>query len=198
MRSSHSRVGPFLAAVLLLLLPVGIRGASDEPASTEWLNDDWDGMHRFISQGTIVKGHKFGFIKQQGSCDVDNLWLSWSTTQQVSDLEAVEARIQLTVATTSIQVPVELVGSAPLTPTTTVVAFSNFAAGEELVKLLSNGGEVVVKLAGPEELVSRFEVLEDRFALGGFAASREAAEAACQRDREGSEASADAREGVDR
>lgn len=74
----------------------------------------------------------------------------------------------------------DLVATAPLTPQLRLIAFANFIAGTKLIEALSGGGVLVVKVIGPDELVSRLDILSDTFSLNGFAASRDSATTACR------------------
>lgn len=178
-RHSWARLSVTVVA-LALMLGSSAWEARSESTSGEWVNDLSQGHHRFVTHGAVVWGHKFGFLRESGYCDLDHLRISWSSTRSVDDLRGTRATLQLDTGTMSVEIPMDLVATAPLTPQLRLIAFANFIAGTKLIEALSGGGVLVVKVIGPDELVSRLDILSDTFSLNGFAASRDSATTACR------------------
>lgn len=169
-----------LVFCLALILPSKVQASDDESA---WRISNTSGLVRYISHGTTVHGHKFGFLKQSGRCQSDILWLSWSSTvPQVEQLVGSEVTFLIDVDGTAFEIGVDMRFISALTPMNTmfVALFTNFIAGSKFIDLLSHGTSIKIKIVGPPEASKLFDIPSDNFSLIGFAKARQQAEAICE------------------
>lgn len=162
---------------LLLFLTISnfdIKTDSEEPGQYgAWQISSQDKIVRYISNGNVVHGHQFGFIKKENNCDQDLMWISWSGIEKgIERFKGVDAAIQFRVGETKFQLEIPLIATYQANPSKTVVAFSNFVAGEKLMSLLENEEQIELTIVSPEQLRKKFDVATDTFSLNGFASAR--------------------------
>lgn len=168
-----------------------IRGAKTEKLKQmtndlSWKHKDWsvntqDTLVRYITNGNTIHGHQFGFIKRADNCNQDILWLSWSTYEKgMEDFKGSDATVQFSVDGTQFQIEISLLHVYEFTPVLTVVAFTNFVAGEKLISLLKKGHKIETAIISPKELANKFDIPTDSFSLIGFTASRIKAKEFCE------------------
>jgi len=161
----------------ILLFALGSSAVADD--QTWRITTDRERV-RYSTHGSTVHGHKFGLVKHKGSCNNDNLWISWSTTDsKVRALTGTPAQLELTVGNVSVPLGVELTATVPLTSRTTLIAFTNHWASPRLIDLLSKGEKAKVKVTGPDALVNHLDIREDTFSLVGFIQGRAESRKTC-------------------
>lgn len=171
-----------LLAILFGLMAANLVYANEQ----SWNFKDWhvssqNGIVRYIANGTTVHGHQFGFIKKAKNCNQDLLWISWSTHEKgVDRFKGSYATLQLSVGDTKFQIEVALLTVYEVNRLLTLVAFTNFVAGEKLISLLETGDNIQVTIISPNELVSKFDIVTDTFSLKGFSAVRSKAKKFCE------------------
>jgi hypothetical protein len=152
-----------------------------------WKYKDWsvsnsDESVRYTTFGKTVWGHQFGFIRLAGKCNMDILWVSWSTAEkEVKSLKGIDATIQLRVGATKFQIEVPLAYVGKFNSALSIPIFTNFAAGDAMISLLETGQQIDIKFISPKRLVGKFDVLSDSFSLNGFTAARLKAREICER-----------------
>ncbi len=148
----------------------------------EWTVTAVKGGFRFLTHGSVIWGHRFGFIKKRGSCNTDMLWIIWSTyDKQVLALKKIKATLELTVGGTSIPLTLDMYGPVSLLPGLLwEMAFTNFLAGPKLIEVLSAGDQAIFKVVAPKSLIEVLGVHTETFSLIGFVASRKAARMVCE------------------
>ena len=164
-----------LVVCLAAMLPLHVR-ASDEEAA--WRISNISGLVRYTAHGTVVHGHKFGFVKMAGRCNVDLLWLTWSSfNPEVMKLVGSEVTFLIDVDGTTFKIGVNLDSTSTLIPFTTIALFTNFVAGPDFIELLSLGEKIGITISGPAREL--FDLPHDEFSLAGFAVARQKAKKAC-------------------
>ena len=161
---------------LTIIFPFDVHASGDQPS---WQISKVSGLVRYIVHGTAVYGHQFGFLKDTGQCNVDILWLSWSSDDPaVIKLVGSEITFLVDVDGTTSKIVADLVNTSTLIPFTTVVLFTNFTADPEFLSVLNRGKEVSITISGDSR--NFFDVPSDRFSLMGFETARREATKACQ------------------
>ena len=151
----------------------------------EWTNKDWSvaskvGRIFYITHGSAVWGHEFGFFKNSGSCGGDILWISFSSdNDKVLDFVGKIVQFRINVDGQSYDVNLNMLDANKLTPVTKVMLFTNFVAGDKFIDLLNKGHKVSIKIIGPKEFVKFLDIPEDSFSLDGYIASRLKAKDIC-------------------
>ena len=92
-----------------------------------------------------------------------------------------EAYFRFSAGEENFQLGINLVSAYEFTPTITVLAFTNFLAGEKLIKLLEKEKEISLTVNGPNELLTKLDMKSDTFSLIGFTKTRKKAYEACMK-----------------
>lgn len=146
-----------------------------------WQVSTNSGHVRYSTHGTIVYGHKFGFVKLARRCDDDILWLSWSSDDpRVKRLVKSKVKLLIDVDGISFRIGVDLTTASSLIPLTTVVLFTNFLVGPTFVDLLNQGKKIGITISGPPSASQLFDIRSDEFTLAGFAVARQQAKKTCE------------------
>jgi hypothetical protein len=125
---------------------------------------------RYYTNGFIVYGHQFGFIKRSGMCDANFLWISWSSTYpSIQDWKGKSGEFRIRTNEREVRLDAELLASVELTPQTQVVSFGNALAPPGLVEQMRVANVIDVHLVGPAGMVDEFDMPEDMFDIKGFA-----------------------------
>lgn len=64
---------------LIIVLAAALAFHARAADKSAWQVSQWPGFVRYAVHGTVVHGHRFGFIKHRGRCDDDLLSLFWSS-----------------------------------------------------------------------------------------------------------------------
>jgi len=157
-------------------------------ASDTWEYKDWetsivgDNFVRYITHGSAVWGHEFGFIRSIGQCDApESLWLTFSTYEDdLNGLEGGTLEATFTVDEQAFQMKLPVLGVQKFTPTMSIAFFTNIAVPSALRQALMNGNEVSVEFVAPQPLVAKFDIPMDTFSLSGITANSTKALDVCQ------------------
>lgn len=170
-----------VAALVISLLSESAFGGDTNETDHPWTISTTNEVVRFSTNGHVVDGHQFGFVKRKRACDDDILWMTWSTMDgNVKSLQGTDAQLRLTVGNVRVPLNVELLATYQPFNLTTLLAFTNFLAGPKLVELLGSGQQAEVEVIGPQELVSHLDIRQDTFSLVGYSQSRAEAQRSCQ------------------
>ena len=146
----------------------------------DWTVSNNTGIVRYISNGSTVNGHQFGFIKKAGSCDGDLLWIAWSSYKTgIENFVDQDAIIQFRVDDIKFQLGIPLLTIYDYTPNIKLAAFTNFIVSEKFISLLKSGKNIEVTIIGPDELVDKIDIKTDSFSLNGFKDARVKAKEFC-------------------
>ena len=144
----------------------------------------YDHFVKYVAHGYAVDGHQFGFIKKSGDCDNNILWISVSThgydLQDLKDLEGTNATIQIKIDETQFKAKVDLLAVSSVTSSLSMIAFTNFLAGEKFIAHLKRGKKAEITVLAPEKLLNKLDIKTDAFSLEGFTASRLKAQEFCE------------------
>jgi len=169
--------------VLLFCLAVVHHGNASESLweYKNWSVSSQDKVVRFITNGDVVHGHQFGFIKKAGNCNQDLLWISWSTYEKgIEGFKGGDAAIRFRVGDAQFQLDIPLITVHHFTPTFTVLAFTNLVVGDELISILEKGRKIEVTIISPAGLSGKLDIPTDDFSLNGFIATRLKAREFCE------------------
>ena len=145
-----------------------------------WQISETSGMVKYTAHGTTVHGHQFGLVKTDGHCDVDILWMQFSSADSaIKDLVGTEVMFTVDVDGQQFDVGVNMVMANQFTPLTTVAVFSNFFVGPQFIDLLNQSQRVQVTIIGPEAVASSFDIRTDEFDIAGFESARAQAKIKC-------------------
>ncbi len=179
--SALKSAGCGLAVCLALMLPFDVQATDEEAA---WRISGTSSTVRYTAHGTAVHGHQFGFVKVVRQCNVDLLWLSWSSINpEVKKLIGSKMTFLIDVDGTKSEMAVKLATAFTLTRSTTIAVFTNFHVGPEFFELLGRSEKIEITIGGPRDAKELFDVPVDIFALAGFEAARRQAKKACEADR---------------
>lgn len=145
-----------------------------------WYVKEQVGKVFYLTHGTFVWGHEFGFFKNPGDYKNDILWLVFSSSnEEVNDFVGEEVTVSLNIDGEILEVKLEMltVGTIGFTQ---VMYFTNWLAGERLIDTLAKGRHLEVKIVEPKELEALLDIKFDVFNLEGFTASRKKAEKICR------------------
>lgn len=147
----------------------------------DWVTQKNDTSVRFMTNGSIVHGHQFGFLKQPGSCSSEILWLSWSTPySEIKNFESESVSIKFASEESHFQLSLPISYIYELTPNLSIALFTNFVAGNQFISILETGKSIDVSIVSPDEVVQVFDVTKDSFSLDGFIAARLKAAEICE------------------
>ena len=137
----------------------------------------------YSSHGSIVHGHKFGWIKKVGQCNYDNLYLTYSSVHEDKDiLEQLKNN----------KVPLKLVfpesGSSPIKMhppiisvndfgSMKIITLSNIQQNNELNAYLEELHSVEIAITSP--YAKLFDIPKDSWSLDGYIASKLKAKELC-------------------
>lgn len=147
----------------------------------EWNTESYDSLVSYSTHGTVAWGHEFGFIKKPSNCDNDILFLSWSTQDvEIKKFINDEFTLRMSVGGKSFDIQTSLTAAnSDLLNSSTLMAFTNFMAGQKFIELLSLGENITVGIIGPKNTLKHLDIKEDTFHLSGFIANRLKAQEMC-------------------
>lgn len=172
------------ALTLLVLFPNHAFSSNDN----EWSHKAWtvnaaENYVKYTTRGSRIYGHQFGFLKNPESCNIDNLWLTLSSSDsRVKKLRGTEVMIRFIIDDSDFVIPVDLTSVVTLfsgkdnkgtSPTGfQVLAFSNFIPNDNFIELLKSGHSATIEIVGPKMLVQSLDLPSENFSLDGFIAAR--------------------------
>ncbi len=165
----------------LLLFATASTAQEESTLPDNWRISKVGDAIKYTTHGTTVYGHELGFIKRKGSCDLDNLWISWSTTiDGVEALKGITSGFNIVTGDQSGRVALELVLARKAFINSSVLYFTNMIAGEILLREISREGVVKISVISPGELVEMLDIREDKFDVSGFVEVRGEVERMCE------------------
>ena len=161
---------------LAVMLASHVQASGEQGA---WRIREIPGLVQYITHGTTVYGHEFGFVKLAGRCNKDILWLSWSTDDpKIKNFIGSKATISIDLNGKTLKMNVTLKSVRRFTPMTTIAVFNKSNASPDFIELLNQGKEMVITISGP---VNKFlDIRHDKFSLEGFAVARQQAKKICE------------------
>jgi len=169
--------------VLLFTILLSVFSVSIPAQEQTWSYKDWnvaaeDGLIRYFTRGSVVNGHKLGFVKQAGECDIDLLIIEWSNNRPLSeDLEGTDATLRFRVGKEAFPVDTRVRAVYNVNPLLTLVMFSDFVAGPPLINLFKKEDRVDVELVS---YTDDFDITKDQFSLVGYTAALLKAKEICE------------------
>jgi hypothetical protein len=150
----------------LLLLPVLLTLTLVPYAESNWAVTDDARLH---TTGETVFGHKFGFIKKSGNCDIDLLYIGWSTYQEgLEKHEGEDALIELDIDGNKGNILIPLVSTYNLAGISTLAIFTNFIVTEYFINLITESNKLKLTFKSPEEMLNKLDIQTESFNLSGF------------------------------
>jgi len=173
----------FFAFSIIFLLVVILGNAlaeKGELGDEGWTAEERVGRLFYFTHGTVVWGHELGFFKGTNDCDVDTLWLTFSSSdEKVKTFIGKDVVISLAVdgQNFKIKTPMLSVGTIGITH---VMTFTNLRADDLFIDALTKGRYVKVQILEPKELEVLLDIKEDQFGLKGFTVCRKKAGKVCK------------------
>ena len=170
----------YLAFFLFITLSSNVYAQDSELAIKDWsIRNDSERIF-YKTHGTVIYGHEFGFFKPKGDCDSDILWITYSSANdEVLNFIGKEIVLMIDVDGTQFKIGINMLSADKLTPTTKIMAFTNYLVGEEFIKLLNKGRKVRLQIVEPKALMNQLDIKEDEYSLIGYKASRLKAKEFC-------------------
>ncbi len=173
-----------LIAPLALIASLALIGGSMSQASAQ--QELWEitrpssGSVRYVTHGSRVHTHEFGFAKQKGRCDADDLWLTLSSTDaQLASLRGLKIRLLVRIDDTRFEMSADLRATRSLAPQFKIAVFTGLIADRQLLDHLDKGRKMTIAVCGPPKAEQAFGGSNEAFDLAGFTEARRQAEAAC-------------------
>jgi len=172
----------FITLIFLVGLSVNVFANNDEWEYKEWKVEKIGNLVRYATHGSVVWGHKFGFLKRINDCSFSNLWVSLSSSfGEVKEFEGGDAILKLDIDGIVSEIKVQL--SAVYKPELLsyhLMAFTNYVPDNDFIDLLKKGHKLELTVVEPKQLVKYLDVNGDVFNLNGFIASRLKANEYCE------------------
>ena len=182
------------SAVIFLCVVLGYLHADEVFTHKDWSVTTYDSDPEFIkysTHGSAVWGHEFGFLKRAGSCDEDNIYVSWSSTVKLDQLKEMEDQkvlfdihpdeqfFQFAVPNLVVN---PLLGSEYLEipNSLNVMLFTNYFPQVTFSPSLEAGRRISVKVNEKDPHHNKFDIPYDDFSLDGYIAARQFAIEQCQ------------------
>ena len=150
----------------LLLLPILLTLTLVSTAESNWTVTNDARLH---TTGETVFGHKFGFIKKPGNCDIDLLYIGWSTYQEgLEKHKGEDALIELDIDGNKGNILIPLVSTYNLAGISTLAIFTNFIVTEYFINLIKESNKLKLTFKSPEEMLNKLDIQTESFNLSGF------------------------------
>ncbi|MDA0937175.1 MAG: hypothetical protein O2878_08640 [Bacteroidetes bacterium] len=184
----------FLLVVICFCFLIGYSYADEVFTHKDWSVTTYDSDPEFIkysTHGSAVWGHEFGFLKIAGSCDEDNIFVSWSSTVKIDQLKKMEDQkvlFDLQPDEQFFQFAVPNLGVNPLfgsedleiPNSLNVMVFANYLPQVTFNPSLEVGRKISVKVNEKDPHHSNFDIPDDEFSLVGYIAARQFATEQCE------------------
>ena len=170
-----------VSGILLLLIVGGNAWAQErELGDKSWTVESRMDRIFYFTHGAAVWGHMFGFFKNAGDCDVDTLWLTYtSPEEQVKNFEGVDVTILLDVDGKNFTIKTPMLGTTTI-GYTQIMVFTDWRPNSQFMKSLMNGKRAILKIVRPRELEALMDFKFDIFGLTGFSSARKEAFGLCK------------------
>lgn len=142
----------------------------------DWVVTTYDSdpsIIKYTTHGLGVWGHEFGFVKQLGSCEKDNLYISWSTTEEFSQLEKMSNQtvlFDLSTEKDNYKFALSNLTSYPLPfgDTYNIMLFTNFFPNQNFIKSINLGKRIIIKVNESDPYFQNFDIDFEEFSLEGY------------------------------
>lgn len=139
----------------------------------DWNYESFNNLFIIKTYGKVMAiGHVFGIFKQKEQCNNNFLWLSLSTTNDISSYIGENINFRITIddevfyQELSIS-KVSRINSPPLN----VVNFSNILLYDHIISLLKKGRKLKIEIIETNKLYDMFDNKFEEFSLDGFVAN---------------------------
>jgi hypothetical protein len=151
----------------------------------DWEVDRYNNIVRYSTHGSIVHGHRFGWIKKAGNCDTDILATTISTKkinkERLYDFkgESIDLRINFPQAEgeDSAIINTDLIGVFDFA-TLKIAFFGNFIQGQMFDSLMAYFNTIKVEITNPHKIY--FDIPSDEYSLNGYVAAKLKAKELCE------------------
>ena len=166
-----------------------VTASEPKPSANPFVYGDWSvskvgNMVLYSSHGSAVWGHKLGWIKKQGHCNDDLLYLTFSTHLESKELFDVlkEQRMDLTLSFPEVEgvsnvVNPEIIGSNDV-GSLKVVTLSNINKDKVLDLYMQKLAKIDVAINAPFSHL--FDIPNETWSLNGYVASQLKAKEICE------------------
>ena len=151
----------------------------------DWEVDKYNNIVRYSTHGNIVHGHRFGWIKKAGNCDIDILATSISTQKKNKDRlydfkgQTVDLRINFPQAEGEDPaiINTDLISVFDFA-TLKIAFFGNFIQGQMFDSLMAYFNTIKIEVTNPHKIY--FDIPSDEFSLNGYVAAKLKAKELCE------------------
>ena len=151
----------------------------------DWEVDKYNNIVRYSTHGSIVHGHRFGWIKKAGNCDTDILATTISTKkinkERLYDFkgESIDLRINFPQAEGEDPaiINTDLIGVFDFA-TLKIAFFGNFIQGQMFDSLMAYFNTIKVEITNPHKIY--FDIPSDEYSLNGYVAAKLKAKELCE------------------
>ena len=151
----------------------------------DWEVDRYNNIVRYSTHGSIVHGHRFGWIKKAGNCDTDILATTISTKkinkERLYDFkgESIDLRINFPQAEGEDPaiINTDLIGVFDFA-TLKIAFFGNFIQGQMFDSLMAYFNTIKVEITNPHKIY--FDIPSDEYSLNGYVAAKLKAKELCE------------------
>ena len=151
----------------------------------DWEVDTYNNIVRYSTHGSIVHGHRFGWIKKAGNCDTDILATTISTKkinkERLYDFkgESIDLRINFPQAEGEDPaiINTDLISVFDFA-TLKIAFFGNFIQGQMFDSLMAYFNTIKVEITNPHKIY--FDIPSDEYSLNGYVAAKLKAKELCE------------------
>ena len=151
----------------------------------DWEVDRYNNIVRYSTHGSIVHGHRFGWIKKAGNCDTDILATTISTKkinkERLYDFkgESIDLRINFPQAEGEDPaiINTDLISVFDFA-TLKIAFFGNFIQGQMFDSLMAYFNTIKVEITNPHKIY--FDIPSDEYSLNGYVAAKLKAKELCE------------------
>ena len=174
----------FVTSFFLFAIPLSHAEESVRIKFKHWEVSKLDDLIMYRTNGNIVHGHSFGWIKRVGQCNYDNLYLTYSSVHEDKDiLEQLKNN----------KVPLKLVfpesDSSPIKMHPPIISVNNFGSmkiitlsniqqNNELNAYMEELHSVEIAITSP--YAKLFDIPKDSWSLDGYIAAKLRAKELCE------------------
>jgi len=151
----------------------------------DWEVDTYNNIVRYSTHGSIVHGHRFGWIKKAGNCDTDILATTISTKKINKERlygfkgESINLRINFPQAEGE---DPEIINTDLISvfdfATLKIAFFGNFIQGQMFDSLMAYFNTIKVEVTNPHKIY--FDIPSDEYSLNGYVAAKLKAKELCE------------------
>ena len=151
----------------------------------DWEVDTYNNIVRYSTHGSIVHGHRFGWIKKAGNCDTDILATTISTKKINKERlygfkgESINLRINFPQAEGEDPaiINTDLISVFDFA-TLKIAFFGNFIQGQMFDSLMAYFNTIKVEVTNPHKIY--FDIPSDEYSLNGYVAAKLKAKELCE------------------